>query len=91
VSIVVYALSCIYSLQKKNLATYSIFCTGILVLVYELFIKIIDDFESMIFITLPFMAGIYFLGKHIINKKKEWESETLNKEFQDATENHIDK
>jgi len=91
VSIVVYALSCIYSLQKKNLAIYSIFCTGILVLAYELFIKIIDDFDAMIFITLPFMAGIYFLGKHIIDKKKEWESETLNKEIQDDTENHIDK
>lgn len=74
VSIAVTAWVCIYAIQNKNLVIYSVFCTGILVLIYELFIKVINDFEAMFFVTFPFMAAVYFLGKHIIDKKKEWET-----------------
>lgn len=85
VVIAIYGLTGFYSYEKKNLLGYSVFCIGILILVYKLFIKMIGYYESMVFITLPFMVAIYFLGKHIIDKKKKWES--VSDEESMSTEN----
>lgn len=64
----------LYAIQKKNLLLYAIFCIGILIDVYVLMLRIIDNFEAMFLISFPFMAAVYFLGKHLIEKKKEWEA-----------------
>lgn len=86
IGIAVNSWVCIYAIKKKNLLIYSIFCTGILVLVYELLIRLINNFEAMFLITFPFMAAVYFLGKHIIDKKKEWEAASSAETM--PTENH---
>lgn len=74
VSIAVSAATLFYAFMKRNLMLYSVFCIGVLTIIYELLIRIIDDWEMMIWVSIPFMAGIYFLGKHLINKKKEWDA-----------------
>ena len=63
-----------YAFMKRNLMLYSVFCIGVLTIIFELLIRIIDDWEMMIWVSIPFMAAIYFLGKHLIDKKREWDA-----------------
>jgi hypothetical protein len=60
--------------MKRNLMLYSIFCIGVLTIIYELLLRIIDDWEMMFWVSIPFMTTIYFLGKHLIDKKREWDA-----------------
>lgn len=64
----------IYATRKKNLALYALFFTGVLVVVYILFIRIIWNIGAIVLYSFSFLACVYFLGKHVISKKKEWEN-----------------
>lgn len=74
VGIAVSAATLFYAFMKRNLMLYSVFCIGVLTIIFELLIRIIDDWEMMIWVSIPFMAAIYFLGKHLIDKKREWDA-----------------
>jgi hypothetical protein len=74
ISIAVSAATLFYAFMKRNLMLYSIFCIGVLTIIYELLLRIIDDWEMMFWVSIPFMTTIYFLGKHLIDKKREWDA-----------------
>ena len=74
ISIAVSAATLFYAFMKRNLMLYSVFCIGVLTIIYELLIRIIDDWLMMFWVSIPFMAAIYFLGKHLIDKKREWDA-----------------
>ncbi|MBO4530387.1 MAG: DUF2157 domain-containing protein [Paludibacteraceae bacterium] len=81
-----------YALFKKNIVIYSLFCVGVLVIVFELWFKIFDfknlffDMFLLLFSAIFFIIAAFLLGKYLMSMKEKWIPKSLMKEV-DESEN----